>query len=246
MPVKDLYASSQYTFIIGFIGVLVFIFVILFFLQIELLVYIIITVGLFIPSVIYMYITYWARPKKHHKKKNSTETSSSIQTNTNEVFHVANKMFTYNNAKDVCKSYGGRLATYDDMVDAYNKGANWCTLGWSDGQQALFPAQQDTIDLLKRYPESENSCGVAGVNGGYVKDTSTLFGANCYGTKPDPTQDETAFMWFMSTYFKSDTAINPETKLNVSPTISGDGSYWDKHKSELLLASHNNTTWNSK
>lgn len=233
---RNFYTSSPYMFII------VFIVIILFFFQIEMFIYLI-ALALFITSILYMYFTYWKRPKKHHKKKNSSGTSSS---NTNEVFHVSNKIFTYNDAKDVCKSYGGRLANYEDMVDAYRKGANWCTLGWSDDQQTWFPAQQDTIDLLKKYPESENSCGTAGVNGGYVKDASTLFGANCYGKKPEPTQDEKAFMGFMSTYFKSDTAINPETTLEVSQNSQGDGSYWDKHKSELLIASHNLNTWNSK
>lgn len=233
---RNFYTSSPYMFII------VFIVIILFFFQIEMFIYLI-ALGLFITSIVYMYFTYWKRPKKHHKKKNSSGTSSS---NTNEVFHVSNKIFTYNDAKDVCKSYGARLANYDDMVDAYKKGANWCTLGWSDDQQAWFPAQQDTIDLLNKYPGSENSCGNAGVNGGYIKNMSTLLGANCYGKKPEPSDDEKAFMGFMATYMKSDTSLDPGTPVEVSSQVETSGSEWDTRKSELLIASHDINNWHAK
>ena len=38
-----------------------------------------------------------------------------------QVFHVPNNIYTYNDAKAVCKAYGSRLATYGEIENAYTK-----------------------------------------------------------------------------------------------------------------------------
>ena len=104
-----------------------------------------------------------------------------------EVFNIDNSDFTYEDAELACKAYGAELATYDQLIDAHNKGAQWCNYGWSKNQHALFPTQQLFYDnLQKGTKKNKKSCGKPGINGGYFKDKNLKFGANCYGFRPDP------------------------------------------------------------
>ena len=102
-----------------------------------------------------------------------------------EVFHIADNRFTYDDAPAVCAAYDSQLATLEQILDAYNHGAEWCGYGWSAGGMALYPTQKGTWDALQQ--ESDQSkrtaCGRPGVNGGYF-DPTTKFGVNCYGIKP--------------------------------------------------------------
>lgn len=103
-----------------------------------------------------------------------------------EVFNIANSLYTYDDAQVVCKAYGARLATVDELNEAYDEGADWCVNSWSADRQVLFPTQKSTYDKLQGIKGAENSCGRTGVNGGRVEDTNMRFGINCYGIKPDP------------------------------------------------------------
>lgn len=100
-----------------------------------------------------------------------------------EVFHISDQIYTYEEAKCKCKSYGGRLATKNEIIKAYNNGANWCSYGWCEGGYAYFPVQQDYFDLLQLLPGDKKYCGNPGINGG-VFNPSMRFGINCYGIKP--------------------------------------------------------------
>ena len=55
---------------------------------------------------------------------------------------------------------------------------------------ALFPTQQATWDQLQTIKGHENDCGRPGINGGYIANPNVRFGVNCYGNKPEITQDE--------------------------------------------------------
>jgi hypothetical protein len=61
-----------------------------------------------------------------------------------QVFNIPGNYYNYEDAKAICDAYGARLASYNEMEEAYNKGAEWCSYGWSDNQMALFPTQKDT------------------------------------------------------------------------------------------------------
>jgi hypothetical protein len=104
----------------------------------------------------------------------------------NEVFYVANNIFTYDQAPAVCKAYGGELADYSQVEDAYNRGAEWCGYGWTAGGVALFPTQESTWRKLQLEvdPAKRIACGRPGINGGYF-DPATKFGVNCYGIRPE-------------------------------------------------------------
>jgi len=103
----------------------------------------------------------------------------------NEVFYVEGNEFTYNDAAPLCAAYNAELATYDQVNDAFTKGAEWCGYGWSQGSMALFPTQQSTWNALQKEldPLKRTACGRPGVNGGYF-DPKLKFGVNCYGVKP--------------------------------------------------------------
>jgi len=102
-----------------------------------------------------------------------------------EVFHVFQNQFTYNDAPAVCAAYGAELATLEQIIDAYNHGAEWCGYGWSAGGFALYPTQKATWEALQGEVEQSKrtACGRPGVNGGYF-DPTTKFGVNCFGFKP--------------------------------------------------------------
>jgi hypothetical protein len=102
-----------------------------------------------------------------------------------EVFHIGDSQFTYDEASAVCAAYGSQLATLEQILEAYNKGAEWCSYGWSAGGMALYPTQKATWDELQREidPGKRTACGRPGVNGGYF-DPLTKFGVNCFGFKP--------------------------------------------------------------
>ena len=107
-----------------------------------------------------------------------------------QVFNVPGNNYTYDDAKAVCKAYGSRLATYDEVEKSYNEGGEWCSYGWSDNQLALFPTQKKTYDKLQKKKGHENDCGRPGINGGYIANPNVQFGANCYGYKPEITAAE--------------------------------------------------------
>jgi hypothetical protein len=101
-----------------------------------------------------------------------------------EVFNISNNVYSYEEARQMCSSFGARLANYDEVEKAYNGGGEWCNYGWSEGQMILYPTQKDTWSVLQRNKKRANDCGRPGINGGYIVNPNVRFGANCYGKKP--------------------------------------------------------------
>jgi hypothetical protein len=111
-----------------------------------------------------------------------------------EVFHLRKNIFDYKEAKEACGLLDSRLATYDEIENAYSNGANWCSYGWSEDQMVLFPSQKEYINQLKRFPGHEHDCGRVGINGGYVQNKYAKFGVNCYGKKPYATEKDKEYL----------------------------------------------------
>jgi len=151
---------------------------------------------------------------------------------TDEVFNVSNNVYTYSDAQAVCKMYGAKLATYDQIEQAYQKGGEWCNYGWSDGQMAFFPTQKSTWTKLQATDNHKNDCGRPGVNGGFIANPYIKFGVNCYGQKPKPTADDLVKMNARqnTVYPQSAADIEMENKINQ----------W---KNTVSLNSYNNKTW---
>jgi len=156
------------------------------------------------------------------------------QKDNREVFNIPGNYFSYTDAKSICKAYGARLASYDEVENAYNDGAEWCAYGWSKGQMALFPTQKDTFKKLQETKEHKNDCGRPGINGGYMANPHLQFGVNCYGTKPYITQEEEQLMNVSTPYPKTEKDIQFEEKVN----------YWKNNLNEILVAPFNRTSWN--
>ena len=111
-----------------------------------------------------------------------------------EVFHVNDNKYNYDDAKAVCKAHGAKLANYKQIEDAYENGAEWCGFGWSDNQMALYPTQQKTWENLQKIEGHEHDCGRPGVNGGYIDNKNVKFGVNCFGYKTGSTPEEKDYM----------------------------------------------------
>ena len=108
-----------------------------------------------------------------------------------EVFNVSSNRYSYYDAEPLCKALGAELATYDQVKEAWAKGADWCNYGWVKGQQALYPTQKETWDKLQQGPEGDRlKCGEPGVNGGFFDNPEMRFGVNCFGSKPPQSQHD--------------------------------------------------------
>jgi hypothetical protein len=118
--------------------------------------------------------------------KEEKQEEKEVQTQ-KETYHVTGQ-FDYTNAKNMCRAYGGQLASIQNLTDAFNKGGEWCNYGWSDDGMALYPTQYSTWEKLKESGRAEE-CGRPGVNGGYINNPSQKLGINCYGLKPAPPTD---------------------------------------------------------
>ena len=150
-----------------------------------------------------------------------------------QVFNVPGNTYTYDNAKALCQAYGARLATYNEIEEAYRNGAEWCNYGWSDKQMALFPTQKDTWKYLQKIKGHEHDCGRPGINGGYIANKNVQFGANCYGYKPEITQEEQELMQTTPLYPKSMADINEERRVN----------YWKNKIPDILVSPFNKNVW---
>lgn len=150
-----------------------------------------------------------------------------------QVFHVPDNKYNYEDAKAICRAYGGRLATIKEMQDAYEEGADWCGYGWSDGQMALYPTQYDKWAQLQKIEGHEHDCGRPGVNGGYIENPNVNFGINCYGYKPQITQQEAQAMQMAPLYPKTLREQQFEKKVD----------YWKNKLSEIEVAPFNHNNW---
>ena len=173
---------------------------------------------------------------KAKSKKTTTDTNTETTPKKNEVFNVSNSNLTYREAQAVCKSYNARLATYDEVEDAYTQGAEWCNYGWSDKQMAFFPTQKKTWEELQKRPTMKNRCGRPGINGGHIPNPHMKFGANCYGVKPGATAEELQHQ--KETKFETNAPKTAEELILEEKT-----NYWKENRDKLTLNSFNQKQW---
>jgi hypothetical protein len=120
-----------------------------------------------------------------------------------EVFNISENIYGYPEAEAVCKSFGSEVATYEQIVAAAQKGANWCNYGWSAKQRVLYPVQKGVWNKMQdNYGSGKGACGQIwpvefnkvnfAVQGGYQPNPNMQFGVNCYGVKQTPLAHESA------------------------------------------------------
>lgn len=152
-----------------------------------------------------------------------------------QVFNIPGNYYDYSNAKALCAAYGAELATYDQIEQAYESGAEWCNYGWSANQLALFPTQKASYDKLQSTPGHENDCGRTGVNGGFIANPNVRFGVNCYGNKPKITGEEEELMKTANPYPESAQDIAFQKKVDA----------FKQSLSQILVSPFNYNTWGS-
>ena len=168
-------------------------------------------------------------------EKNNQDAYDRLETSgSGEVFNIPGNEYTYTDAKALCKAYGGKLASYTQIENAYKSGAEWCNYGWSANQMALYPTQKSTWNKLQKIKGHEHNCGRPGINGGYIKNENVKFGVNCFAPKPRITEEEQNLMDNSTPY-----PLTPEEiKLN---------KLTDKYKKNLhsiLISPYNYEKWN--
>jgi hypothetical protein len=95
-----------------------------------------------------------------------------------EVYSVTGS-YTQTEAGAKCATYGGALATLDQITAASAAGAGWCTWGWQAAAGMMaFPVQTTNGCYVDAAPLKVRSQG--GGNGKYA--------ANCFGVKPPKDQ----------------------------------------------------------
>jgi hypothetical protein len=152
---------------------------------------------------------------------------------TDEVFNIPDNVFDYTNADAVCKAFGSELATYDQIENAYQNGAEWGNYGWSADQMAFFPTQKETYDTLQKIPGHEHDRGRIGINGGYIANPDVRFGANCYGQKPViTTEDEERMM---------NTVPYPQTNEDIA--LDNKVAEWSGRLDEIIVSPFNENKW---
>ncbi len=176
------------------------------------------------------------KPGEKPKEKVPTSNVEETPAKKDEVFNISNNLYTYEDAQAVCKSYGARLATYDEIEDAYTAGAEWTSYGWSDGQHAYFPTQKATWNELQKVKGHEHDLGRPGVNGGYFDNPKIMFGANCYGVKPPMSAADKALMESKKHRIYPST---PEEQL-----LDKKVAFFQEHRDKLMVVSaYNNEKW---
>ena len=175
-------------------------------------------------------------PKKIEKEIVKDLGLGNLQKPTEQVFNIPGNIYTYDDAKALCKAYDSKIATYDQIEDAYKSGAEWCNYGWSDNQLALFPTQKTTWHKLQKIKGHKNDCGRPGINGGFIANPNVRFGVNCYGNKPAITQRESEIMKKSTPYplSKEDKIINKLVKKYKKDIVSND----------ILVSPFNYSHWN--
>jgi len=127
-------------------------------------------------------------PSRIPAPKDETNVESAVEKilpPTKEIFNISKNDYTYYDAAPLCKSLGAELATYDEVKNAWNKGADWCNYGWVKGQMAVYPTQMSSYEELQLGPEEQKgACGKPGVNGGHFDNPEMRFGVTCSGRRP--------------------------------------------------------------
>ena len=168
-------------------------------------------------------------------KTSSDKKKSKSSSIVSQVFNIPGNEYTFEEAKALCKAYGSEIATYNQIEDAYKSGAEWCNYGWSKDQMALFPTQKKTWNKLQKIKGHEHNCGRPGINGGFIKNPNVRFGVNCYGKKPNITEEEQILMDNSTPYPLTES----EKKINKLV------EKYKKNLDSILVSPFNYDSWNN-
>ena len=179
-------------------------------------------------------------PKHKRTRSADSKSSGTVEGGSGDgrkVFHLSDNRYTYDDAKAVCAAFDSRLATYNEVEDAYNRNADWCSYGWSSDSMILYPTQMKRWKRLQTIEGHENDCGRPGVNGGYIKNPNARFGVNCYGKRPSMSQSDQKRM----DEYKAN--LYPKTEAEIA--FEKDVELWRSKLSDLIVAPYNPSKWST-
>lgn len=158
-------------------------------------------------------------------------------TGANEVYNVSQNKFTYYDAEPLCKALGAELATYEQVKDAWGKGADWCNYGWVKGQMAVYPTQEETYDKLQAgSADQRRACGTTGINGGFFDNPDMLYGVNCYGKKPSQSAHDEQQLMAQGNIPRTPEALDADEKVNT----------FKSEADSLFVKPFNNDKWGTR
>lgn len=149
------------------------------------------------------------------------------------VFHVTDNKYTYEDSKAICKAFESRLATYNELEEAYDKGGGWCGYGWSEGQMALYPTQKKHFEQLQKIKGHENDCGRSGINGGFIANPNVRFGVNCFGKRPKQRDVDKRRM--------ENTTLYPKTKAEIE--FEKNVESWKEKIPDMVISPYSYEKW---
>ena len=93
--------------------------------------------------------------------------------------------------------------------------------------------KKKTYNKLQERKGHENDCGRPGINGGFIENKHTKFGANCFGIKPKITNLEKKLMKKYKVYPPSET----QKKINEK------SKKYRKELGNILITPFNKNNW---
>ena len=175
------------------------------------------------------------KKSKNNKQENEDKKSK------NEVFLIYDK-FNYLEAKELCKSYSGRLANESDLIKAYKNGANWCLWGWIDGEKIAYPVQEKFWSDIEQ--THKGYCGpTAGINKIENIDPFKRFSVTCYGIKPKKTENDNDLIEDINEINKIDPLVQAIQTCKKDKQIEEQKKWLEKQKKSVSLLSFNKMKW---
>jgi hypothetical protein len=168
--------------------------------------------------------------KKQDKKKSDKE-----------VFLIYNKV-NYLQAKELCKLYSGRLATKEDLEEAFKDGANWCTWGWLDGEKIGYPVQEKFWTFIET--KHKGHCGpTAGINIIDNIDPLKVYSVTCYGKKPIKSKNDTDLELVLNEVTVEDSLQAEIEKCKKSKREAQQKKWIDEEKKNIRILTFNESQW---
>lgn len=162
-------------------------------------------------------------------------------TDKKEVFLIYNK-YNYEDAKEICKIYSGRLATEEDLDKAFKNGANWCNWGWLDNKKIAYPVQEKYWEQVEKVHKGH--CGpTAGINKLSNIDPSKKYSVNCYGIKPRKSKKDLLIDTDLLKSKKKDKLDDRIKQCKLVKKEKAAKKWANEQKKDVRIVSFNNYKW---
>ncbi len=183
------------------------------------------------------------KKEKEKKEKEKKEQDEKKKKKSREVFLIYNKV-NYLQAKELCKLYSGRLATKEDLEEAFKDGANWCTWGWIDGEKIGYPVQEKFWTFIEK--RHKGHCGpTAGLNIIENVDPQKLYSVTCYGKKPPKSKNDTDLELVLNEITSDDSLQTEIEKCKQSKKEAEQKKWLDEEKKKIRIVTFNDSQWST-